>query len=139
MSSIYLQCIVRRRNIRTIRDLEKSDALWLTSVRRKIIDAVTKTYLGIASNQLKLYVHCEWGFSFSADKDLPSYFHFHIHVTHVDFDGGYGQAAGRAILLENLISQLDCLSTGKQLSDCTVAYTIGENNELWRDVLQYSA
>ena len=52
---------------------------------------VIKERFGVAANQLRLYVHYQ-----------PSYYHFHVHVTHVDWEGP-GALVGKAHLLSEII------------------------------------
>lgn len=68
--------------------------------------------------------------------DQPSYYHFHIHAAAISHDGGGGQAAGKAILLQNVISQLDSMAGGEEVGFANVelTYIVGEESELWQNV-----
>ncbi len=48
---------------------------------------------GVEGDRVRLCVHYQ-----------PSYYHFHVHVTHVDVEGG-GLMAGKAILLDTIIGE----------------------------------
>ncbi|KAK9374717.1 HIT-like domain-containing protein [Lipomyces chichibuensis] len=123
MDSIYLVVIVHRRDIASIRDLNKSHIAWLKSVDSEIIQAVTQTYTAISATQLRVYVHY-----------LPSYYHFHIHVTNVEHDAGDGAAVGKAIMLSDLIARLEEMSDEVYgFVNSTFTYWLGENSEVWKD------
>ena len=58
LTSLHLLALVERRDIWSLRDLQKSHVPWLKHVREKILDAATSLYEGVERDQLKLYVHC---------------------------------------------------------------------------------
>lgn len=61
----------------------------------------------------------------------PSYYHFHIHIVNVKHSGlGDGIAAGKAVLLEDIIEQLDFLGP-EGFMGRTLTYVLGENHDLW--------
>ncbi|KAK9494942.1 HIT-like domain-containing protein [Lipomyces doorenjongii] len=123
MDSVYLVAIVHRRDIASIRDLNKSHIAWLKSVDSEIIQAATQTYSAISATQLRVYVHY-----------LPSYYHFHIHVTNVEHDAGDGAAVGKAIMLSDLIARLEEMSDEVYgFANTTFTYLLGENSELWKN------
>ncbi|KAI3481811.1 hypothetical protein L1887_55581 [Cichorium endivia] len=68
--------------------------------------------------------------------DQPTYYHFHIHVVHVNLDPSATQAVGKALALDNVISQLDTLGGGDDASmaDVELSYTVGEASELWTKI-----
>lgn len=69
--------------------------------------------------------------------DQPSYYHFHIHATAISHDGGQGQAIGKALLLANVISQLENMnSEDAGFSDVEFTYFLGEESELWQKVFR---
>ncbi len=51
-------------------------------------------------------------------------------------ESGNTQATGKALGLENLISQLETLSGGPQagMADVSLTYYVGEANELWTSI-----
>jgi m7GpppX diphosphatase len=65
--------------------------------------------------------------------DQPTYYHFHIHVVHVNLDPTATQAVGKAIALDNVISQLDTMGGDENagMADVELSYTVGEASELW--------
>lgn len=124
MSAMYTMAIVHRRDVASLRDLTKQDAAWLRRVQQKIVEGIYEKYPGeVEEDQIKCYVHYQ-----------PSYYHFHIHAVHVAHDGGEGQAVGRALLLGNVISQLEVMEEGKGFKDLELTYFLGEESELWQGV-----
>jgi m7GpppX diphosphatase len=67
----------------------------LVAYRMKIIQAIMSKY-GVLGHELRCYVHYQ-----------PSYYHFHLHITHLQLDEGHGMAAGKAHLLEDVIDNLE--------------------------------
>lgn len=59
----------------------------------------------------------------------------------VSHDGGHGQAAGKAWLLNNVISQLEGMSGGEEagFADVELSYVLGEGHELWQNVFAKGA
>ena len=130
MTSLHLLALVARRDIWSLRDLKKSHVSWLKAMRAKILYAVVQQYMsrGVEEDELKLYVHYQ-----------PTYYHFHIHVVHVQLEAGATQAIGKAFSLENLISQLDSMNRGSVeigMKDVDITYTLGEESDLWKDVFE---
>ena len=65
--------------------------------------------------------------------DQPTYYHFHIHIVHVSLE-----AAGKALGLENIISQLETMapksSPSPGMQDVSLTYHLGERSDLWEKV-----
>lgn len=53
-------------------------------------------------------------------------------------DGGSGQASGKALLLGNVISQLESMSGDENagFADIELTYFLGEESELWQGVFE---
>jgi m7GpppX diphosphatase len=68
--------------------------------------------------------------------DQPTYYHFHIHIVHVSLEAGSTQATGKALGLENIISQLETMAGGDDagMHDASLTYHLGERSELWEKV-----
>jgi len=122
-STMYLQCLVHRNDIRTIRDLRKEDAPWLQHMFDVSCAEIQKKF-GVPTNRLRVYVHYQ-----------PSYYHFHIHFTHMDYQGGGGQAIGRAILLTDVIDRLNDMHRLGCMQDVTLSYALGDEHELLKAFL----
>jgi len=125
LSTLHVLGIVERRDIWSVRDLTKSHVEWLKHMRQKLLDATFRLYPDVDSDQLKLYVHYQ-----------PTYYHFHVHVVHVSLEAGATQAVGKALGLENIISQLEGMAEGKGMSDVSLTYHLGEASEHWTDIFQ---
>lgn len=125
LSSLHLLGIVERRDIWSVRDLKKGQVGWVRHMREKMLDATVKLYPQLERDQLKLYVHYQ-----------PTYYHFHIHIVHVELEAGTTQATGKALGLENVISQLDGMAGGDDpsLADVSLSYHLGERSELWEKI-----
>ncbi|KAF2631201.1 scavenger mRNA decapping enzyme [Macroventuria anomochaeta] len=125
LESLHLLGIVERRDIRSVRDLKKSQVQWVEHMREKMLDATIKLYPELDKDQLKLYVHYQ-----------PTYYHFHIHIVHVALEAGTTQATGKALGLENIISQLDTMAgdDDASLADVSLSYHLGERSELWEKI-----
>ncbi len=59
LGSLHLLGIVERKDIWSVRDLNKSMVDWVKHMREKMIEATVKLYPEVEKDQLKLYVHCE--------------------------------------------------------------------------------
>jgi m7GpppX diphosphatase len=127
MESLHLLGLVERRDIWSLRDLRKKHIPWLQHMRAKFIEATTKTYPELEADQLKLYVHYQ-----------PTYYHFHIHIVHVQLEAGATQATGKAIGLESIISQLESMAGDEAagMDKVDLYYTVGEASELWTEIFQ---
>jgi m7GpppX diphosphatase len=125
ISSLHLLGLVERRDIWSVRDLKKSEVEWLKHMREKFLDATVKLYPDVERDQIKLYVHYQ-----------PTYHHFHVHVIHVALESGATQAVGKALGLENIISQLETMQGGPEagMQDVDLTYGLGEASELWEKV-----
>ncbi|KAH7089067.1 HIT-like domain-containing protein [Paraphoma chrysanthemicola] len=125
MGSLHLLGIVERRDIWSVRDLKSENVEWLKHMRDKMVEATVGLYEGLERDQLKLYVHYQ-----------PTYYHFHIHIVHVSLEAGNTQATGKALGLENIISQLETMSEKPDagMQDVSLTYHLGERSELWEKV-----
>ncbi|KAF2396666.1 putative mRNA decapping hydrolase [Trichodelitschia bisporula] len=125
VTALHLLGIVERRDLLSLRDLKKEHVDWLRHVKRKLVDATLGMYPKLEWDQLKFYVHYQ-----------PTYYHLHIHIVHVELEAGATQAVGKAISLDNIISQLETMPDGKGMADVELTYTIGEASELWIEVFE---
>ena len=96
-------------------------------MREKFIEATTRAYPQLETDQLKLYVHYQ-----------PTYYHFHIHIVHVALEAGATQATGKAIGLESIIAQLESMKGDEDAGMDSVAlhYTVGEASEIWTEIFE---
>ncbi|KAF2719138.1 scavenger mRNA decapping enzyme [Polychaeton citri CBS 116435] len=127
IGSLHLLGIVERRDIWSVRDLKKSHVPWLKHLRETLIEAVTKLYSDIESDMLKLYIHYQ-----------PTYYHFHIHVVHINLDPTATQGVGKALALDHIISQLETMAGGDDagMAEVSLTYNVGEASDIWRLIYQ---
>ncbi|KAI9814349.1 MAG: hypothetical protein M1826_002261 [Phylliscum demangeonii] len=137
LSSLHLLALVERRDLWSLRDLTTTDVPWLKQMRRRLLKAITSVYPAIERDQLKLYLHYQ-----------PTYYHFHIHIVHVQLESGFTQATGKAWGFESVIAQLQGMasavhpaaaaagagSTEVGMADVDITYGLGEASELWTEV-----
>ncbi|KAJ5101550.1 hypothetical protein NUU61_003772 [Penicillium alfredii] len=124
LNSLHLLALVHRRDIWSLRDLQKRHVPWLCYLRQRVLDATVSMYPDLEQDQLKLYVHYQ-----------PTYYHFHIHVVNVMLEAGATQATGKAFGLENLISQLESMADDDaSMADVSLTYYLGEASELWTEI-----
>ncbi|USW56830.1 Putative scavenger mRNA decapping enzyme DcpS/DCS2, HIT-like superfamily [Septoria linicola] len=125
IGSLHLLALVERRDVWSVRDLKKRDVEWLRRLRGTLTAATAKLYPEVESDMLKFYVHYQ-----------PTYYHFHVHVVHVNLDATGTQAVGKALGLDHVISQLDNLKGGEEagMHQVELSYTVGESSELWQQI-----
>ncbi|KAJ2217103.1 hypothetical protein EV179_000870 [Coemansia sp. RSA 487] len=116
-NSMYLVAIVHRRDIKSLRDLTRQHLPLLKNIEQKSQNAAQK--YGVPSDQLCLYVHYQ-----------PSYYHFHVHITNVNFESR-GMHAGRAHLLDTIIYNIESISES-YYQNAILPFVLGSNNDLWR-------
>ncbi|KAH7130498.1 HIT-like domain-containing protein [Dendryphion nanum] len=131
VAGLHLLGIVVRRDVWSVRDLGRDMAGWLKDMREKMVEATVKLWPEMERDQVKMYVHYQ-----------PTYYHFHIHIVHVDLEAGSTQATGKALGLENIISQLETMrsdpdapaGTEPSMADVSLTYHLGEQSELWEKI-----
>lgn len=72
----------------------------------------------------------------------PSYYHFHIHITHVDYLGFQGITVGQAHLLDDIIGNLEFELAHQSLVDRPssyyeskiLVYALGSNHDMFKDL-----
>ncbi len=127
IGSLHLLALVVRRDIWSVRDLRKKHVPWLRQLRSTLSKQVAELYEGVEDDMLKFYVHYQ-----------PTYYHFHVHIVHVNQDPTATQAIGKALGLDNIISQLDTMAGDDDagMADVELTYTIGEESELWTQIFK---
>lgn len=118
MSSLYLLALVKRRDIKSLRDLNGSHLLMLKELRDIIRRETPRIFPSVSADQLRLYVHY-----------LPTYFYFHLHIVHVDFEMP-GCAVGAAHLLDDIIDNIECFGSD-YYQRRTLPIIIGKQHELY--------
>ncbi|EAA33402.2 hypothetical protein GE21DRAFT_6489 [Neurospora crassa] len=125
LDALHLLGLVERRDLWSLRDLKKKHVPFLRHMKRKFVEATTQVYPDIEEDQLKLYVHYQ-----------PTYYHFHIHIVHVQLEAGATQAVGKAVGLDSIIETLEVMEGDGEagMEKLTMCYTLGEESDLWKDV-----
>ncbi|KAI9298370.1 HIT-like protein [Neoconidiobolus thromboides FSU 785] len=123
MSSLYLLVIVRKK-IQNLRHLSKEDLPLLKNILNTVPQIVEKKFNGeVQKNQLKLYVHYP-----------PSYYHFHVHVTHVENISAPGMLVEQAHLLSDIIENIELMQNYYQKK--SLNYSLGENHFIYKMLKQ---
>lgn len=126
IGSMHLLALVERRDVWSVRDLKKKDVPWLLHLRSTLATTIPKLYPGVDVDLLKFYVHYQ-----------PTYYHFHIHIVHVNLEPSATQAVGKALGLNDIISQLALMGGNEStagMQDVELTYTVGEEGELWTEI-----
>lgn len=114
--TLYLQAIVRRRDIRSLRDLSAADLPLLRNILHSGSAAITERY-GLAVEQQRIYLHYQ-----------PSYYHLHVHFTYVQHEAP-GIRCERAHLLRTVINNLELLDDYYRRA--TLIFTVVRQNKLY--------
>ncbi|ORX87625.1 scavenger mRNA decapping enzyme [Basidiobolus meristosporus CBS 931.73] len=125
MKALYLLVICHTRDIHSVRDLRSKHLELLRRIRAEIPRAVVARYPHVTEDQLKLYIHYQ-----------PSYYHFHVHVTHVGLSTSPGATSGKAILLDTVIDNIECIDP-EYYAKCTISYVLGTNHGLYASIREY--
>ncbi|CCE65251.1 hypothetical protein TPHA_0K01170 [Tetrapisispora phaffii CBS 4417] len=123
MDTFYLVALIKRLDIKSLRDLNQSHIPYLKQILCDIKTNIPKLYNNqINADELRIFIHYQ-----------PSYYHFHIHIVNILHLGlGNGLVAGKAWLLEDILDQLENMAPSKDgFKDRTLTYALGENHELW--------
>jgi len=121
LSTMYLLAIVKRRDIRSLRDLRTEHVPLLRKILHAVHQLVPEKY-GIPTTKIKKFIHYQ-----------PTYYHFHVHITHIDCDG-FGTNAGKAHLLEDVIDNIDVMDP-LFYQKKTICFDIGVNHLLYQAVV----
>eukprot|EP00898_Chlorokybus_atmophyticus_P004783 jgi/Chlat1/5305/Chrsp35S05246 len=120
VQELYCVGICHRRDVRSLRDLTAEHLPLLYNMKTKGAAALQDRY-GVQPSQLRIYVHYQ-----------PSYYHFHVHFRHANANGGFGFAAGKAHLLDDVISNIELLPDYYQR--CTLTYSLGQQDPLLQHI-----
>ncbi|RUS29561.1 HIT-like domain-containing protein [Jimgerdemannia flammicorona] len=118
LDTLYLQVLVLRRDIRSLRDLTRSHLPLLRNVRDRVCAVVPAKY-GVQADELRIFIHYQ-----------PSYYHFHIHVTSMRYIAGPNISIGQSHLLDTVIDNIEHIA-GDYYQRCTLHYVLGERHPLF--------
>jgi len=115
LENLYLQALVKRRDISCVRELTGEHLPLLKNIQDKGTNAITEKY-GLPANKMRIYLHYQ-----------PSFYHLHVHFTALSFEAP-GTWAGKAHLLQDVISNLEI--DGSYYKKATISYTVKDNHPL---------
>lgn len=115
LENLYLQALVKRRDISCMRELTGEHLPLLKNILEKGTNAISEKY-GLASNKMRIYFHYQ-----------PSFYHLHVHFTALSFVAP-GTWAGKAHLLADVISNLEI--DDNYYKKATISYTVKDNHPL---------
>ncbi|XP_025414554.1 m7GpppX diphosphatase [Sipha flava] len=116
ISELYLLAIVKKRNIKSLRDLTADHLQLLKNILNKGSAAIFKLY-GVELSQLRIYVHYQ-----------PSFYHFHVHFTYL-MHKPVGINVEKAHLLTTIINNIEM--QGNYYQKAMLNYTIKESDPLF--------
>jgi len=95
LAAMHLLGLVQDRGLRSVRDLRGAHVPLLRAVRAAGL-GVLKDQFGIDTAQVRAYFHY-----------LPTFYHLHVHFDHVSADVTATHAVSKAILLDDVIDNLE--------------------------------
>jgi len=120
LTGIYLLAICKDPEIRSLRDLDGHKHMpLLEGIKKGVEEVVPIKFPGIQANQLRCFIHYQ-----------PTYYHFHVHIVHVDMVDGAGALVGQAHLLDDVIDNLKMFGPDYYARK-TLHYQLGGNHELY--------
>ncbi|XP_050423659.1 m7GpppX diphosphatase [Adelges cooleyi] len=116
LDELYLLAIIKRRNIKSLRDLTSKHLPLLKNILNKGTAAIYRLY-GVPLSQLRIYVHYQ-----------PSFYHFHVHFTYL-MHIPPGINTEKAHLLSTVINNIELL--GDYYQSSTMNFVIKEGDPLF--------
>tara|TARA_B110001452_G_scaffold128536_1_gene106806 strand:- start:200 stop:1114 length:915 start_codon:yes stop_codon:yes gene_type:complete len=125
-SSLYTLAIIKDGGIRSVRDLTGAHVPMLRALRDGVQAELLKRF-GVRADQLRCYMHY-----------LPSFWHAHIHFAALTCPGmGASTAAGKAILLEDIIDWLE--RDGTHFQTASLSFVVGDRDPLYKRLVESGA
>ena len=112
VDELYLLVITTER-ILSLRELRREHLPLLQSIRTQVNDLCESMY-GLGRNKIRMYVHYQ-----------PTYYHFHVHVVHVNCD-----LVGQSHLLDDIIQNIELVPDYYQ--KVTLNYSLNTNLKLFK-------
>ncbi|GAA6059489.1 hypothetical protein JCM10212_002232 [Sporobolomyces blumeae] len=135
ISSMYLLVLSQDRTIRSLRDLRPGHLGLLRNIRRESERVAVEKY-GIDRGELRFFVHYQ-----------PTYYHFHVHIVHINYLNFSGITVGQAHLLDDVIDALELeLEDDERRTEPgqsprrayferkTFTYALGKNHKLYESL-----
>lgn len=114
--TLYLLAIVRRRGIKSLRDLDGSHLPLLKRVRDEGKKKIFEKY-NVPASQLRVYLHYQ-----------PSFYHLHVHFTYLRHEAP-GIYAEKSHLLDTVINNIEMKPDYYQ--QATLPFTIREMDNIF--------
>ncbi|KAH8318639.1 hypothetical protein KR074_000123 [Drosophila pseudoananassae] len=115
VENLYLLGIIRKHDIKSLRDLNGSHLNMLRNLRESSKKAILERY-GVNPNQLRMYFHYQ-----------PSFYHLHVHINPVRNDAP-GIWCEKSHMLDTVINNLELLPDYYQRA--TLPFVLYEGNKL---------
>ncbi|KAJ8705984.1 hypothetical protein PYW07_010761 [Mythimna separata] len=114
--TLYLLAIVRRRGIKSLRDLDESTLPLLKRIRDEGKKKIYEKYK-VPASQLRVYLHYQ-----------PSFYHLHVHFTYLRHEAP-GIYAEKSHLLDTVIDNIEMI--GDYYQRATLPFTIREMDNIF--------
>ncbi|XP_014282220.1 m7GpppX diphosphatase [Halyomorpha halys] len=112
---LYLLALIKRRGIKSLRDLRGEHLPLLKNILSKGVNAIFEKY-NISRNQLRIFIHYQ-----------PTFYHLHVHFTYLKFEAP-GIFAEKSHILSTVINNLELRSDYYEQS--TLPFVISEGQNL---------
>lgn len=114
---MYLQALIQKKDIKSLRDLNGSHLPLLTNIREKSLQVIQEKY-GVSKFHIRAYLHYQ-----------PSFYHLHVHFTYLKYDAP-GIFCEKSHLLDHVISNIQMIPDYYQRS--TLSFVLKENDRLFK-------
>ncbi|KAH8927433.1 HIT-like protein [Atractiella rhizophila] len=100
-ASLYL-LVISNSPIQSVRSLRPKHLPLLRNIKREVERVTIENWgeKGMQTKELRMFVHYQ-----------PSYYHFHVHVTHINYFSFAGITVGQSHLLDDIIDNLESEET----------------------------
>ena len=105
VQTLYCLAIPKQTDLFTIRDLTIEHLPMLKNIREKSLQAINKRF-GLPQSQIRSFFHYQ-----------PTYYHLHVHFIHTRLLQKASAHVGRAILLDDVIDNIENFSPDKKLGN----------------------
>lgn len=116
LETFYSIAIIRRKGVKSLRDLTGEDLVLLKNIRDKGVKAIEGKF-GLARSKLRIYFHYQ-----------PSFYHLHVHFTYLQHEAP-GIFCEKSHLLDTVISNIELLSDYYQKA--TLSFVVSSTDTLW--------
>lgn len=114
VEDLYLLALIKKRGIKSLRDLRGEHLPLLRNVLEKGVDAISEKY-NISRNQLRIFIHYQ-----------PTFYHLHVHFTYLKFEAP-GIFAEKSHILSSVINNIELRSDYYEQSTLPFVTSEGQN------------